>query len=513
MRRLSLIVVAVLLAASAATAEDTPAYPSLSADIYFHALYVSQENFRANSDVFGRALNPATGNFNNEIETEAYKHLVESRFRLFLTTQFSEDVLGRFTFEVNPEYGREQGFGDFRVNNDTGGTGEIRIKHFYIQAEHEVGGYLGYRIGRQGYGTPNSLVVGDPDAEGAAFWYRDDTVGQFTIAGAVVDTRETQRIEDVYSSFSYQFPQNPFLSGSFYLCYLRFRDRTAGDRNSPPEVSRGGGTGIGTWLVGPSNADFASQSAGQLFWAGLQLLYTQHNVALDFNAVLNFGNLDPGRIIIETAEEIQEDEEAPLTEEEKASYIDTVQGSLFLVDLSYGRTFWRVGAAGAFVSGHKPDPDATRYSGYLDVNADFTFTRLFFDGGPYLVSTGFVSPGVQGSGLIGGKVYTRIFPTDWLELNLQAAALAAQFDRPVPADPVTNTRYDEIANGAGSYYGTELDFWLLFTPADKLHWLAEVDYFLPGNYWQGEASDGERPADFLKDPDPAWRLAGGFLFY
>lgn len=499
--------------ATGAWAEEKDPYPFLDADIYFHALYVTQENFRVENGVFGDSFHATTGNFSDQFDAEQYKHVVESRFRLFLTPVLSEDVKARFTVEVNPEYGREQGFGDFRVNNASSGTGELRIKHFYVEAEHDVGGQLGYRIGRQGYGTPNALVVGDPDAEGVTLWYRDDKVGRAQLAGAIVDTRDTREIEDIYSNFTYQFPTNPMLAGSVYLSSLVFRDRSPGEQNAPPEISRGGGSDIGTWLAGPSNVDRASYSRGQLYWAGTQLLYNQHNVAMDFNAILNFGHLDPGRVVIETAEDILENEGEVVTEEKPASYIDTVQGSLFLLDVSYGQTFWRVGTGGAFVSGHDPDPNATRYTGYLDVNADFAFTRFFFDGGPYLVSTGFATPAVQGSGLIAGKAYARFFPTDWLELNLQGAALAAQFDRPEPADRVTGRTYDAVADGAGRYYGTEVDFWMVFSPQRRLHWLAEVDYFVPGNYFRGISENPKTIYDFAPEPDPAWRIAGGFLFY
>jgi hypothetical protein len=520
MKRLLIVLLAVAVlgpvaAFAADTADEKREYPAFYGSAYFHALFVSQENFTAGSGVFGDSLRPALGDFNTDIETEAFKQTVESRFRLFLTSAVTEQITGRFALEVNPEYGREQGFGDFRVNNAENGTGELRMKYFFIEVNHDVGGTLGYRIGRQSFQTPNNLVVGDPDAEGATFWYQNDEVGTFGLAAAIVDTREARRIEDVYGNFKYTFPENLHLNGSVYLSSLLFNDRTGGPNNSAPEISRGGGSDIGAWLVGPSDAANASMSTGQLYWAGINLAARPGNFALDFDAVFDFGNIDPGNLIIEQSTPVASDdaEAEPPVSIEPASVIDTVQGSLFLADASYAATSWKIGASGAFASGHDPDPSATRFTAYLDVNADFQFTRFFFDGGPYLVTTNFVSPAVQGSGLIGGKLYASAYPLTGVAINVQAAALAAHYDRPVPEDPTSDVRYDAVAPGAGRYYGTEVDFWVEFMPMDKLHWLAEVDYFRPGNYFAGKETSHGKPADFLEQPDGAWRVAGGFLFY
>lgn len=470
---------------------DENTYPYLDADIYFHALLVHQENFSPTDGVFGSSMAADTGNFNSEVADNDYNQLLESRFRFFLTGHMSQQVLGRFTLEINPEYGHEQGFGDFRVNNAGSGTGEIRIKHAYIEVNHPVGGVLGYRIGRQSFSSPMSLIVGDPDAEGMTLWYKNKKAGKFTLAAAAADTSDNHEIEDIYSHFRYDLPAfSPWLGATIYGSALVVRDLTAGDLNSPPEINRGGRSAINAFLLGPSDATAASGSRADLYWTGLQIRRVAGNFNSQIDAVVNFGNFNPA--------------------ETYDTKLKDVLGYLFMLNASYGRSFYRFGVAGAFVSGHSPDPESETYFGYLDVNADFTFTRFFFDGGPYLVSTGFTSPSVQGSGLMAAKIYLYTNPTYWLAVNLQVATLSAATDRPQPAsDP---QGYRSYADDSGRYYGTEVDLWLEFTPVADVHWLLEADYFEPGSYFMGTGDDENVGNGFFKDPDPAFRLATGFLF-
>lgn len=497
MKRLAQILVIALLPllgwTFAAHAENE--YPLISTDLYLQMLYVQQENFRVENGIFGSSYAEAGGNFNSQLDQEAYRNLFESCFRLGTTLSFTDRIKGRFAIEINPRDAREQGFGDSSADLGVSRNSVLRLKNYYLEAEHSVGGFLGYRVGRQNFDTPRALVVGNADAEGLALWYRGAEVGQFLLAGAILDTRNTRELEDLYSHFIYEFPPSGGFTGSLYLSSLLYRDRTSGEYNLPPEISLGGGSDIGKWLIGvdPVDPSNASMSRGQLYWAGVELGYNDSGFVLGIDAVMNFGNLDPGF--------------------RSEANIDTVQSSMAMLDANYGRGFWRVGAAGAYVSGHDPDPSANRYTGFLDINANFGFTRFFFDGGPYMVAQGFASPAVQGSGLFGGKVYTEMTPLDWLSINLQVAGLSAQYDRPQLANDEDGAVYESVADNAGSYYGTEADFWLEFRPAKQLHWLTEVDYFQPGNYFKGTAVDKNNPTGFLESPDPAWRISGGFLFY
>ena len=488
----TLIAILVLLFGVAQTlvAQDDP-YPYLDADIYFHALFVHQENFHPGTGVFGSSMTSDTGMFNSEVSDNDFNQLLESRFRFFLNAHMHEQVKAAFTLEINPEYGREQGFGDFRTNNGESGTGELRIKHFYVETNHPLCGTLGYRIGRQSFSTPGSLIVGDPDAEGMTLWYKNKKAGAFTLAAAAADTSETHEIEDIYTHFKYDIPvPTTWMGASIYASALVVRDLTAGPFNAPPEINRGGKSGISEFLLGPSDTQTASGSRANLYWTGLLINRTTGDFNTEFNAIVNFGQLGQ-----------HEDYDTKLTD---------ALGYLASFDASWGQGFYRLGVAGAFVSGHNPDPEARTYSGYLDIDADFTFTRFFFDGGPYLVSTGFASPSVQGSGLMAAKVYLYTNPTYWLSINLQAAALSAATDRPRPAtDPLG---YRDYAQDAGRYYGSELNFWIEFTPVSRVNWLLEFDFFAPGSYFKGTATDDDPGNLFLKSPDPAYRLATGFLF-
>jgi hypothetical protein len=123
---------------------------------------------------------------------------------------------------------------------------------------------------------------------------------------------------------------------------------------------------------------------------------------------------------------------------------------------------------------------------------------------------------VQGSGLLAAKAYTKFTPLEWLVINLQGAALGAQYNRPQVEERIATPNlmipYRQVARGAGSYYGTEADLWLEFKPMQRLTWLVEVDYFHPGNYFKGPGQNRENPPGFLDELDPAWRVAGGVLF-
>jgi hypothetical protein len=493
---LSALLWALLLAAAPAAADDpAAAYPNFSADVNLQALYVTQDNFRVESGIFGRSLTPQTGNFNSQIGTnENYFNVLETQFRLMLTGRFTEHIASRFTIEVNPSQAREQGFGDPSANVTINNAEVLRLKNYYLEGEHDLGGILGWRIGRQNFDTPHALVVGQADADGLALWWRGAEFGKLRGEAAALDFDGTSEIEDVYAALAYEFPKHPDYHGSLYLSSLSFRDITAGPGNAPPEISLGGTSAIGAWLTGPSTTTAASLSHGHLFWAGGEFCYDEQGLKVDANAVMNFGSLSPGR--------------------GSQAQIDNVQGYLAMLDAGYGRSFWRFGAAGAFVTGHDPRPQAKRYTGFLDIKANFDFTRFFFDGGPYLAATGFTSPAVQGSGFFGGKFYAEFTPLDWLAINLQAAALAAQYSRPQFANNlvVPPIPYASVAQDAGRYYGTEVDFWLEFTPVKRLTWLAEVDYFQPGNYFKGPATNEKNPTGFLAKPDPAWRFAGGLLF-
>lgn len=515
---LAIIVFALIITSAAATAQEDR-YPFFEADVYFHALLVHQENFRPSSGIFGSSMGHETGNFNDELDTD-FDQVVESRFRFFTTTHLTKEVLAKFTLEVNPEYGHERGFGDFRVNNSGSGTGELRFKHFYIEVKHPVGGTLGYRVGRQSFSSPQSLIVGDPDAEGITFWYENKRAGKFTIAAAAADTSETREIEDIYSHFRYDAPKTSSGIGlALYGSSLVIRDRTAGAFNASPEINNGGGSAISSFLLGPSNADFASKSHAELFWAGFQLTRRDRNFGLEINCVASFGSLDP---------EPSQDPELIDLETDK---LKTVFGYMGMLDAGYGRDYYKVGFAGAFVSGHDPDPTTDLYTGYIDVNGAFNFTRFFFAGSPYLVTAGFASPSVQGSGLIAGKFYAHFYPTHWMSINAQLAVLSSNYDRPeYSQDSVAtftkdgktliandgrsfaNTTYDSFAKGGGRYYGTEFDLWIDFEPTKRVHWLAEFDYFAPGSYFAGTGDDKYPGNGFLTSPDPAYRIATGFLF-
>jgi hypothetical protein len=494
MKRILGVLLLALCAASPAAA-DEPAYPFFSADLGFQALYVSQQNFRVEPGIFGRNFTPNTGNFNSAAPSDENRlNELETQFRLGVTGQFADHILGRVLVEMNPANAREQGFGDPLANVPIGNSENLRLKNYYIEAEHDLGGWLGYRIGRQTYNTPRALVVGNADAPGMSLWWRGPEIGKFMGQAAALDFHGSSEIEDVYAAASYEFPENPDYRGSIYLSSLSFRDRSAGAGNAPPEISLGGTSAIGSWLAGPSTTIMPSDAHGHLFWAGWDFALDRQGLKVDADVAMNFGSMTPGP--------------------NSGAHINNIQGFLAMLNAGYGHDFWRFGGAGAFVSGHNPRPEATRYTGFLDIKANFDFTRFFFDGGPYQAATGFLSPGVQGSGLVGGKAYAQFTPLDWLAINTQVAALAAQFSRPQFANDLVTPAvpYSSVAKDAGRYYGTEIDLWLEFTPVKHLGWLAEVDYFQPGNYFKGPATDKENPSGFLAKPDPAWRAAGGFLF-
>ena len=477
-------------------------YPYLGVDLYFHALFVHQENFAASTGIFGSSINAASGNFNEDVDND-YDSLIESRFRFFLTGYMTEWASGRFTLEINPEYGHEQGFGDFRVNNGDSGSGELRIKHFYIDVHHDVGGTLGYRVGRQSFSSPKSLIVGDPDAEGLTLYYKNRKTGKFTLAGAAADTSQNQEVEDIYAHLRYDSPT--FASStnlSVYGSTLIIRDKTVDKNNSAPEINNGGRSGIGEFLMGESGSDRSSGTYANIYWVGIEGKRKDGDFEVQLDGVVSFGTIERGR-----RPDYSEDYEP---EEEDESNIDEILGYMAMLDASYGRSFYRFGVAGAYVSGHNPDPDATVYTGYVDANASFTFTRFFFCGGPYIQSSGFCSPSVQGSGLIGAKFYLYTNPTYWLSLNAQVATLTAAKDRPrLESEDNEYRSYDE---NAGKYYGTEIDFWAVFTPVERVNWLVEVDYFHPGTYWAGTQDNDSRGNGFLRSLDPAWRVSTGFLF-
>lgn len=473
--------------------EDEEKYPNFEGSLYFQSFFVSQHNFSPAKGIFGNSMTADSGNFNSEVDKD-FDQVVESRMRVFLTGNVTPHIRGRFTLEINPEYGREQGFGDFRVNNQSSGTGELRIKHFYVEMDHSLAGTFGYRIGRQGFATPESLIVGDPDAEGMTVWWDNKKAGKFTVAAAVVDTDDSHEIEDIYGHFRYDLPQVTFgLKVILYSSMLVIRDLTAGDENpynSAPAINAGGTDDISSFLMGPSDLETPSGSRANLYWAGLEATRTLGGFETQLDFIYSFGNLDQS--------------------DDMDTNLKKVQGYLGLLDLSYGRSFFRVGAAAAYVSGHDPDPESSIYTGYVDINAGFSFTRFFFGGAPYLVTSGFASPSVQGSGLIAGKGYVYTNPFYWMDLNFQVATLSANTYR--PRMETDDQAYRDYETDAGRYYGTELDLWAVFKPADPINWLVEFDYFLPGSYFKGTGDDEDPGNGFLANPDPAYRIAAGIIF-
>jgi len=127
--------------------------------------------------------------------------------------------------------------------------------------------------------------------------------------------------------------------------------------------------------------------------------------------------------------------------------------------------------------------------------------------------------------LIAAKAYFYTNPTYWLSINTQVAALSAASDRPrydrILSDltpPVTDVSQEDVvyrsyAEDAGRYYGSEINLWAVFSPMKHIEWLVEFDYFLPGSYFVGTYEDEDVTGNgFLDSPDPAYRIATGFIF-
>jgi hypothetical protein len=436
-----------------------------------------QMNWGYNVSPFGQGQTTAddgNGFFNSDNSGYEYPWFFESRMRPGLTFHGSEVVTGHLQMELNSAWGRESSVGTMQYG--TGYLGKLRFRQYWVETilGQRTERPITLKLGRQSFSTMHGVVVGVPMMEGISIkGLLPDSWGNLWLGSAIVDTRGNLDVKNSFHSLRFKpVPQGRFTT-NFYGSYLHINDDADPDENrykDPLSYTKSPRLTNGSWIMGRGANDLPTGGVADVFWLGAQSDGAMGPFFVSAHAVANFASFAQN--------------------DTSQSSFTTGTGYFFQGSLTYDTGVFGIGPSFIFTSGHNGDRETESYDGFLGMAPDVGFTRMFFDGAPIYNVYGHNDPSVTGSGLVAVKLNTFYRVGADTRLNGTLAFLGSHKTRPQMADPGRGLVYAPEAEGAGKYYGTELNVWLDWAPLAGVNFTAEFDMLLPGSYYEGNDNNG-----------------------
>ncbi len=426
-----------------------------------------------------------SGFFNSGVTGFDYPWFFETRMRPNLTFHGNDRVSGHLQMELNSAWGRESSVGSMQFGH--GYTGRLRFRQYWVNTSLATASDrpIDLKIGRQDFSTMHGIVVGLPMMEGISIQgLLPEKFGSLWLGSAIVDTRGNLDIKNSFHSLRFTPAHQGRFQSVFYASYLHINDDADPNENQykdPLNFNKAPQLTNGSWIMGRGTDGLPTQGVADVFWLGAQTNGTIGPFFISGHAIMDLASFAQG--------------------DSSTSEFSKGLGAFFEGSLTYDTGVFGIGPSFLFTSGHNGDQQTNSYNGFLGMTSDVGFTRMFFDGAPIFNVFGHDDASVTGSGLMALKLNTfyRVGPDT--RLNATVAFLGSHKTRPQMPDPDRGLLYSPQAEGAGKYYGTELNLWLDWAPVEGVNFTVEYDALLPGSYYQGNNLNG-----FGTDLDTAYRI-------
>lgn len=426
-----------------------------------------------------------TGFFNSGVDGYDYPWFFETRMRPALTFHGNARLRGLLQMELNSVWGRESSVGNMDYGH--GYLGKLRMRQYWMSADLQLTGdrLTTVQLGRQPFDTLHGIVVGLPMMEGIRLqglipkdW------GNLRLSSAIVDTRGNLDVKNTWHYLRWDPKPIGRFQTSLYGCYLHLNDDANPDLNQykdPLSYTKAPRLTNGSFIMGRDDLDNPTGGVADVFWLGAHTSGSHGPFFITGDAIVNFASF------------AQSD----------TSLAGFTSGTGFFLhgEVTYDTGVFGIGPSLVFASGSDGDRSADSYTGFLGMAPDYGYTRMFFDGAPIYNVFGHDDASVTGSGLAALKIASFYRLSAETRLNLQVAFLNAHKDRPQMPDPDRGLDYARQAEGAGTYYGTEMNLWVDWAPVEGVNFTAEVDLLVPGSYYKGNDVNG-----FGTDLDNAYRI-------
>ncbi len=461
--------------------------PWLEPSFYMVNSGMRQMNWGYNTAPFAReqtTSNDGNGFFNSEAKGMDYPWFFETRMRPGLQFHGSRKVTGMLEMEINSVWGRESSVGSMEAGH--GYTGKVRFRQYWVESKLGSQNHpINLKLGRHDFSTMNGVVVGLPMMEGISIdGFLPPGNGKVSLGSAIVDTRGTLNVKNTWHKLRYDPEPWARFKTVFYANYLHLNDDAVADENryrDPLTYNKSPQLTNGSWIMGRGSDDAPTGGVADVFWLGAQTSGSINPFFINGHAIISVASFDQA--------------------DTSLSSFNKGVGFFFETSVTYDTGLFGIGPSFLFTSGHDGNRESASYTGFLGMTPDVGFTRMFFDGAPIFNVFGHDDASVTGSGLIAVKLNAFYRVGADTRLNATLALLSSHKKRPQMPDPDRGYVYAEKAEGAGRYYGTELNLWLDWGPMDEINFTAEVDFILPGSYYEGNNANG-----FGTELDAAYRI-------
>ena len=334
--------------------------------------------------------------------------------------------------------------------------------------------FAGVKVGRMRFTVADGFVYDDYGTGVEASLDLGALGPSFDVGAAIFyPTRDFPRAAGITSPMvALRADWLPSLFGHVGLFLALYRDREDSTAElfrgalAEPSVVRLQGTGVGTAAYQKEARTLAQvlgaplHSGGTLGWLGTSGSLGAGPLKLDWTGALGGGTL--------TLATQQQQVESRI--HGQLAWARLRRGVLDDVEL-YGFFL--------FLSGDLPPTEKQRlglpprYGGFIGISPYVTATNIFFQGGvaETFASRQATAPGVNGRGVIAPGLGATWEPARALALDARAAWLAA----------------DEQGPYGGSFYGTETDFQVAWSPWHGVTLVAEADALFGGDFFAGGA--------------------------
>ena len=486
--KIALLIGLIFLGTGLVRAELDNAPPWLEPSFYMVNNGMRQMNWGYNTAPFAQEQTTAddgNGFFNSDIKGLDYPWFFETRMRPGIIFHGSKKVSGMLQMELNSVWGRESSVGSMDVGH--GFTGKMRFRQYWM--ETKLGSKsrpFDLKLGRQDFSTMHGVIVGLPMMEGISIsgLLSQTKSRKLTLGSAFVDTRGTLNIKNTWHTLRYDPKPWARFQTVFYANYLHLNDDAVANENryrDPLTYNKSPQLTNGSWIMGRGDDDEPTGGVADVFWLGAQTSGAINPFFISGHAIINFASFDQSG--------------------NSLSEFNKGVGLFFEGSVTYDTGLFGIGPTFLFTSGHDGNRESDSYNGFLGMTPDVGFTRMFFDGAPIFNVFGHDDASVTGSGLIAVKLRTFYRVGADTRLNAALAFLNSHKPRPQMPDADRGLAYASKAEGAGRYYGTEFNLWLDWAPLDAVNFTAEIDFILPGSYYEGNGSNG-----FGGDLDMAYRM-------
>lgn len=488
MKKLMCLFCLLIIVPTAASGALDDGRPWLEPDFYMVNNGMRQMNWGYDTTPFAQGQTTAddgSGFFNSGVDGMDYPWFFETRMRTGFTFHGNERLSGRLQMELNSAWGRESSAGSMEYGH--GYTGRLRFREYWVNTRlgNQTDRPIDLKLGRQSFSTMNGVVVGLPMMEGISLsGLLPESIGSLWIGSAIVDTRSNLSVKNSLHSLRFKPDNMGRFQSVFYTSYLHINDDANADENQykdPLNFNKSPQLTNGSWIMGRGPGGEPTHGVADVFWLGAQTSGVVGAFFVNAHAVVDFASFAQG--------------------DSSLAAFSSGTGFFFESSVTYDTGLFGIGPSFIFTSGHDGDQQAGSYNGFLGMVPDVGFTRMFFDGAPIFNIFGHDDASVTGSGLVALKLNTFYRVGADTRLNATVAFLSSHKARPQMPDADRGLVYASEADGAGKYYGTELNLWLDWAPLDGVNFTVEFDALLPGSYYEGSGDNG-----FSTELDSAYRV-------